>query len=257
MTNPNADQVARLEARIRELEAAVEARNRFIATAGHELRNPLASLEIQVFNLSRALRDSDEPGVVETRIDALRKGLHQFRSQLGVLLDVTRILGGRLRLDLKPTDMAEVIHAGISQMHEELLQAGCPLDTDLALDIVGNWDAHALRMVFTNLLSNALKYGAGRPVCVRVFREGSLAVLSVRDQGIGIDAESQTRVFELFERAVPDDSIQGYGLGLWITRQLVEEMGGRILISSETGSGSTFRVEFSLADQPTAVQRSH
>jgi len=97
--------------------------------------------------------------------------------------------------------------------------------------------------VLTNLLSNAIKYGAQRPVSLTLESSAGLARVRVHDQGIGIAAEHQERIFDRFERLVADRHYGGFGLGLWITRHLVEAQGGRVMVQSKVGEGSTFVVE--------------
>jgi signal transduction histidine kinase len=109
--------------------------------------------------------------------------------------------------------------------------------------VVGAWDRLRLEQVVTNLLTNALKYGAGRPVHVRVWAEAGVARLAVRDEGIGIAPEHRARIFGKFERAVSERHYGGLGLGLHITQQIVRALGGSILLESEPGRGSTFTVE--------------
>jgi signal transduction histidine kinase len=94
----------------------------------------------------------------------------------------------------------------------------------------------------TNLLSNAAKYGAGRPIEIEVDGAEETARFSIRDHGIGIPAENQARIFERFERAVSDRHYGGLGLGLWIVRQIVDAFGGKIRVESKAGAGSTFTV---------------
>jgi signal transduction histidine kinase len=99
-----------------------------------------------------------------------------------------------------------------------------------------------LDQVITNLLHNALKYGAGKPIELSVSTDGTRARLSVRDSGIGISPEDHARIFERFERAVPGRHYSGFGIGLWICKQIVEALGGEILVMSRLGEGSTFEV---------------
>ena len=108
---------------------------------------------------------------------------------------------------------------------------------------MGRWDAGRLHQILDNLLSNAVKYGRNKPIEVIVSALADKARLEVRDQGIGVAAEDQARIFERFERAASDRHFAGFGLGLWIVRRIVEAMGGRISVTSEPGVGSVFQVD--------------
>ena len=107
----------------------------------------------------------------------------------------------------------------------------------------GNFDVSRVDQVFTNLLSNAIRYGRGKPIVVGACSVGEMARFWVEDQGIGIPPEHQGRIFQQYERAAPSTSYAGLGLGLWISRQLVEAMGGTISVRSEVNAGSMFTVE--------------
>ena len=111
---------------------------------------------------------------------------------------------------------------------------------------MGSWDAVRLDTAITNLLDNAFKFGAGKPVRVSVVRVGQTACVSVRDEGIGIDQDQQTTLFQKFGRAVPITSFGGFGLGLWIVDQLVRAHGGQVRLQSRAGQGATFSVELPL-----------
>jgi signal transduction histidine kinase len=97
-----------------------------------------------------------------------------------------------------------------------------------------------LELVLTTLLSNAIKFGGGRPIDIRLKENDRVVHLSVKDQGMGIARDDQTRIFERFERAVPQKSVGGFGLGLWIVRQIATAMGGTIEVASEKGRGAEF-----------------
>jgi signal transduction histidine kinase len=109
--------------------------------------------------------------------------------------------------------------------------------------VIGRWDSTRLDQVVTNLISNACKYGQGKPIEVTVRGDAEIARLAVRDRGIGIAAKEQGRIFERFERLDDAGRVPGTGLGLWITREIVEAHGGRIRVDSEPGDGATFIVE--------------
>jgi signal transduction histidine kinase len=118
---------------------------------------------------------------------------------------------------------------------------------------VGRWDRLRLERVLTNLLSNALKYGRGQPVEVRVRRVGELARLEVRDHGPGIPLEEQPYVFERFKRVSSAVEKAGFGLGLYIVRQLVEAHGGTTRVESVPGEGAAFIVELPLTPKAREV----
>ena len=161
------------------------------------------------------------------------------------LLDVSRIASGRLHLDLVPVDLAAVVTEALDRLeHAEQAQIIRIMEST-----PGQWDRLRLDQVITNLVSNALKYGEGRPIEITVRHDGTDALLQVSDQGIGIAAEHQERIFERFERVVADRRYAGFGLGLWITSRIVEEFGGSLSVRSEPGTGSTFIVR--LPTQPT------
>ena len=120
---------------------------------------------------------------------------------------------------------------------------GISLQVDLCAHPHGPLDRVRLGQVVTNLLQNAARYGQGRPVEVRVEHAGGVASLLVVDHGMGIAPEDRARIFEKFERAVSARQFGGLGLGLWISRQIVEAHGGRILVEDTPGGGATFKVE--------------
>lgn len=139
-------------------------------------------------------------------------------------------------------DLSEVVREVSDRFAEEVRRVGCTLRVD-APATRGEWDRLRLEQVLANLLSNALKYGSGGSVDVTLEADADNARLSVRDEGIGISTEDIARIFGRFERAVPARHYGGLGLGLYITRQIVEAHGGQIRVTSTRGAGSTFTVE--------------
>jgi signal transduction histidine kinase len=108
--------------------------------------------------------------------------------------------------------------------------------------VAGVWDPSRLEQVVTNLLTNALKFGPGHPIEVRVHGAGVVAELVVRDYGVGIEPARQPFVFDRFERAVSARHYGGLGLGLYITRRIIQAHGGEVRVASEPGHGATFTV---------------
>ncbi|QRN95653.1 GAF domain-containing protein [Archangium violaceum] len=227
----------------REAREAVALREEFLGIAGHELRTPLTALQLGLQSLVRhAATSGDCAGVAKWVATCQRQG-ERLNRLVGDLLDVSRITSGRLPLVLEEMDLAVLVEEVAARMRPELETAGCALSLSLESPLVGRWDRSRLDQVVTNLLANAVKYGQGRPIELSAVATAEGVCLRVRDEGIGISGVDQARIFERFERAVPDRHYGGLGLGLWITKQIVTLLGGHIHVESEQGRGSTFTVE--------------
>ena len=243
-----------LRAVSRELEAArdqavraLRLREEFISIASHELRTPLTSLKL-VSQLALRQLPQGEKAVVLERLDAQVQRLARLVEEM---LDFSRVQSGRLEIDRAPADLAAIARSVVAEFADGSGGPGVPIRLDAAAAVEGEWDAFRLEQVVRNIVSNALKYGARRPVEVSVSYQESDAVLAVKDQGIGIAPGEQQRIFGPFERAVPSREISGFGLGLYIARQIVEAHGGSIAVESAPGQGSTFTVRL----PPRAPQR--
>ncbi|HYO51979.1 sensor histidine kinase [Archangium sp.] len=229
----------------RAAQLAVRVREDFLSVAGHELRTPLTSLKLQLHLLSRTL----SPGLREksaSRLSVIGRQVGRLESLVASLLDVGRLSAGRLELELGEMDLSALTREVLERLADVFEQAGCEVHLEAGAPVQGVWDAQRLDQVLVNLLTNAAKYGAGRPVHVRVEEAAGGATLTVRDEGIGIPAEALPRLFGRFERAVSEREYGGLGLGLYISRQLVEAMGGRVRVDSRPGEGATFTVELPL-----------
>ena len=181
---------------------------------------------------------------MEERLGAAERQVDRLGHLVRELLDVSRLAEGRLRLEPAPMDLTELAHEVLQRFEPEAASAGAPLTLERDGVVCGHWDRSRLDQVLTNLVSNALKYGGGRPVALRVApRADGGARLWVRDEGIGIPLSQQGRLFQRFERASGSERMSGLGLGLWIARQMVEAHGGRIHLHSQAGAGTTVCVE--------------
>ncbi|WP_342378457.1 GAF domain-containing protein [Myxococcus stipitatus] len=226
----------------RDAQAAVRLRDEFLSVASHELKTPLTSLKLQHGLIDRALGPESRARVVPRLSTAMRQ-VQRLASLVDHLLDVSRVSLGRLTLEPTEVDLGQAVRDAVERMEEVFTVAGCVVRVDIPEPLLGRWDALRLDQVLVNLLTNAAKYGAGRPVQISATEiDPELVQLSVRDEGIGIAATDLPRLFGRFERAVSERHYGGLGLGLYISRQIVEAMGGRIDVQSREGEGSVFTV---------------
>jgi signal transduction histidine kinase len=238
---------------IGELRDAVAARDQFIAVAGHELRNPMGAIVLGVSNLLFvARRDESLAPWATVRLEALERQARNFVRRATTLLDVSRLASGELRLDRDLVSLSDVARELVRDMAAEAERARCELRLSIEDGVEGWWDRTAIEQISVNLLSNAVKYGAGHPIEISVSSSDEYATLKVRDHGAGISEMDRARIFERFERAVAPRATQpGFGLGLWITRQLVAAHGGQITVESKPGVGSVFTARLPRAIQDT------
>ncbi|NRD46971.1 hybrid sensor histidine kinase/response regulator [Corallococcus exiguus] len=227
------------------LRESVQARDDFLAVASHELKTPLAAFRLHLERLERSLGD-DALGRARSPLESAGRQVQRLHALMETLLDVSQLTTGRLALDLNDVDLTSVVGNAVARLREEVARMGVTVTLDADMPLVGRYDRLRIDQVVTHLLTNAAKYGQGRPIAVRVAAEDGTARLTVRDEGIGISEADRARIFERFERAVPGRNYGGLGLGLWIARQVVEAHGGRITVDSAPGLGSTFVVELPL-----------
>jgi signal transduction histidine kinase len=160
------------------------------------------------------------------------------------LLDVSRITVGRMDLELSEFDLTGLVREVVARFQQELEGGGHTVTLELGRPLMGTWDRLRLDQVISNLLSNAMKYGGDRRLIrIAVTEEGDSVSFSIRDHGLGISPEDQQRIFERFERLISVRHFGGFGLGLWIVRQIAEAHGGSVRVDSAPGEGSTFTVE--------------
>lgn len=224
-----------------EAQEAVRVRDEFISIASHELKTPLTPLHLQLQALQNK-KDEPLPEKVVRRLDVMGRQVDRLERLVRTLVDISRITGRRFDLEREPVDLGDVVREVAERFSGELDRARCALTLELEDGAVGLWDRLRVEQIVFNLLSNAIKFGAGHPVEVRVSSEDGVAKLTLEDHGIGIDAADQARIFERFERAVPTRHYGGFGLGLWIVRQIAEALGGSVSVESDLGRGSRFTV---------------
>jgi PAS domain S-box-containing protein len=240
--------VTRLKQTEARLHEAVRLRDEFLTVASHELKTPLTPLQMRLQGLVREARSGlTADRLRESVVRAAESASSQVRKLTALindLLDTTLLSGETLPLSREPVDLADVVRTVAEQFHSPAAQAGCALNLEVPGPVVGFWDRHRLEQVARGLLSNAIKYGPSRPVLLRLEPCASGYVrLTVRDEGIGIAPEHLPHIFEKFGRGVSARNYGGLGLGLFLTRRIVEAHGGTIRARSEPGQGAEFTVE--------------
>jgi len=227
-------------------------RDEFLIVAAHELKTPLTALNLQLSSLERTslFRPECVDKTAQRKLDLAHRQIRRLAVLVENLLEVSRISGGRLKLHPEPFDLGEVAASVVERLQEEATRSGSVVRLSVAGCCHGIWDRLRVDQVVDSLLSNAIKYGQGRPVDVTLSREGRWVVLTVQDRGIGIQEEKQQTIFERFERAVSIQAYGGLGLGLYLTRQIVDAHEGKVSVESQPGAGSSFRVELPAEDDP-------
>ena len=239
----NSDLEKRVQVRTRELQEALQTRDQFLSVASHELKTPITSLQLYVDGLLRAAaRDASVPAPVGERLQKAKDQCGRLEKLINNLLDVSRASTGMLPLEPERMDLSEVARGCAERMGAELARAACTVTVSAAKEVSGEWDKLRLDQVVTNLLSNAARYAPGSKVQVRVWETDREARLSVEDDGPGISERHQQRIFERFVQVDHRNSHGGFGLGLWIIKQIVEAHGGTVGLTSSPGLGSAFHV---------------
>lgn len=224
-----------------ELERALDLRKEFISLASHELNTPLTSLKLITQMVQSKLRKNEEPdsGAIKKLLRTYDEQIIRLTRIVTDMLDISRIDNGKLTLEKNELDLEVLIKEVV-----EFTSTGysAPIVFHSHGSLIGHWDRVRIEQVMLNLVTNALKYGNGKPVEVMLNKVDENAEITVRDQGIGIPSEYQSRIFERFERAVTSYQFAGLGVGLYITKQIVLGHNGQIFVKSNPGLGSEFRV---------------
>ncbi len=229
----------------RSSQDAIQTRDEFLSIASHELRTPLTSLLLRLEAFERTAKEGRalDARYLEGSLDVIHRQAKRLSALVEQLLDVSRMRHGQFDLDREEADLAEILREVSGRLAGSLALAGCTLTLSAPSPVVGRWDRMRMEQVITNLLSNAIKFARSTNVEAGVEADADTARLFVRDRGLGIAQVDQERIFGRFERAASSKYYGGLGLGLYITRQIVEAHGGTIRVSSTPGEGSTFVVE--------------
>jgi signal transduction histidine kinase len=216
---------------------ALEARDEFLSIAAHEIRGPVHAIRLSIQSM-RKLQAATRPPQLEL-VERQSRRLSQFVDEL---LHIGQIRAGQLHLDYEEVNLGDVIRDVSVEVGPDLTRSGSSLTVTARGPVVGRWDKSRVVEVVSNLLANAIKFGLGKPIEVIAGTEEGQAILIVKDHGIGIQRDVQSRLFKPFERGVSARHYGGLGLGLHIVKTIVEALRGSISMESQPGAGSTFSV---------------
>ena len=229
------------EAELRAQEA-VRVRNDFLAVASHELRTPLATLALQMGRIEWHLAhpgDSDRSQLGDS-VQALRRQVRRLTGLVDTVLTASGLARQGLVLERVDLDLAALVRAVVADA--SAAARNTPISLALEEPVMGFWDPARLEQIVANLVSNALKYGQGKPVRIGLTASPDEVVLTVADRGPGIDPALRRRIFERFFRADTGGQTAGLGLGLAVVRELVDIMNGSVADEPGPAGGTIFTV---------------
>lgn len=229
------------------LADALRLRDEFLSIASHELKTPLTSLKINTQFQKRLIDSRPEEAFEQERVskyvNSNEKTISRIEKLVDDMLDLSRIQLGKLTIEKESFDLAKLTSEIVERMD---LQASQPIQYlgPANCDVIA--DSLRIEQVLVNLVSNAIKYGLGKPIKITLECDSRVKI-SVSDQGPGIRPEDQEKIFHRFERANEDKNISGFGIGLFVSREIIEAHRGKISVSSELGKGSTFNIVLPLS----------
>lgn len=234
-----------------ELQRSLRLRDEFMSMVAHELRTPLNTLfletQMRTVNLERGNLTAFEPDKLNKMVARDGRQIRSMVRLIDDMLDVSRITSGKLSIRREAVDLTSLVRRVADDLAPYAATTGSVLEVMAFEPIQGYWDAFRVEQIVVNLISNAVRYGQGQPVEISLAHTQNSAVIEVRDHGIGINARDQERIFDAFERVMHQDRTGGLGLGLFITKQLVDAHGGAITLQSQPGNGALFSVTLPLA----------
>jgi signal transduction histidine kinase len=219
------------------MDRAIRLRDEFIALAAHELNTPLTAVRLRAEALERAARRGGE---LAPELERLHGTLDRLTDVVGGLLAFSRASRDGIAVSRSTADLAALAAEAVAAVRARADATGTELRVCGASGVMGEWDGERLRQAIGHLVENAVKFGRGRPVEVRVQEGVGEAQVVVRDRGPGVPADARERIFEKFKRAASADHVGGLGLGLWMARGIAEAHGGTVAVDGAPAEGATF-----------------
>jgi signal transduction histidine kinase len=236
-----------------ELQRSLRMRDEFMSLVAHELRTPLNTLFLETQMRTLHLKRGNLQAFAGEQMGAMiKRDERQIKAMIRLIddmLDVTRMRNGTLSVRPAQVELMGMLERVVSDLSLQAAATGCAITLQPHPPVMGYWDEFRIEQVVVNLLTNALRYGGGCDVAVRVAVEGAQTRIDVVDSGKGIEPEDMERIFQPFERGARNGEPKGLGLGLYISRQLASAHGGELSVASAAGQGSTFSLVLPCATQ--------
>jgi signal transduction histidine kinase len=244
LVNSRLFQYAILYRKLRELD---KAKDDFISIASHELRTPITAMS----GFFSMLADGSYGKISKKTKESvlfMSANVGRLQSLVEDLLNVSKLQQGKMKMDVEKCDVEKIIEETVRSLTPNAAKKKLSLKKDLQKNIFVNTDHDRLKQVLINLIGNSIKYTKKGKVTVTLTSEKGKAKIVVKDTGIGMSSSEQERLFEKFYRAqnTKTADIEGTGLGLWITKAIVELMGGKIYVNSIENTGTQVTVTIPL-----------
>lgn len=244
-----------------EAEEAILARDEFLSIASHELKTPLTTITLRIQStldsiLNQTLANFSGEKLVSS-LSIAQEQTRRLQNLIKDLLNFSLITTGKLDLELKSSDLNDIVKSTLDRFEDHLTLSGCKVTFRPSEPIIGLWDQIRLEQAISNLLTNAIKYGEEQPIEVEVKKEHNTAKISISDHGIGIDPSLKKTIFERFQRATKDKKYQGLGVGLFIVKQIAEAHEGKVSVNSKLGKGSTFTLQLPIKADHQKISINH
>lgn len=235
-----------------DLRDAVNSRDEFLSIASHELKTPLTSLRLQVQSSLRKLKRNNPDDFTVEKLESIfvksDAQIDRLARLVEDMLDLTRIQSGKLSYNFTEWDLGQIVSEVVERFNT-LNEGGVAIfKNTIQESAIGFFDHDRIEQVIINLLTNALKYGLGNEVIISMKVKNSKALVEITDQGLGIKPHNYELIFNKFERIVSADEVSGLGIGLYVSRQIVESHQGKIWVESIFGKGSTFFIELPIKE---------
>jgi len=236
-----------------ELQQALKMRDDFMSLVAHELRTPLNTLhvdsQIRIMHIEKGNQDAFAFDKLAPMLERDRRQIKSMVRLIGDMVDVSRIQNGKLSISCCEINLTALVKQVVADFHAHAEAAGVPFNLTAEENVIGVWDDFRVEQIIVNLLTNALRYGDGKPIDISLSTHDGVASVSVRDHGAGIPPKECERIFEKFERGGNKTVKEGLGMGLYIARELAEAHKGTLTLTSVLDEGSTFTLSLPMANK--------